>query len=92
MGTPEMHGRFPAKDREGNEYLLSLYTMVTHSTLVTETDATTDLPQGAAIDQENRVLYILTEDRQLVLRLAKGKYKISGLIDTLLYSDDPQAP
>ena len=86
MGNPELLARFPAKDREGNEYLLSLYTMVTHG------GATTDSAEGVASDQANRVSYILTEDRELVLRIAKGKYKISDSRETLLFSDDPQAP
>ena len=92
MGNPELLARFPAKDREGNEYLLSLYTMVTRSALVTHGGATTDSPEGVASDQANRVSYILTEDRELVLRIAKGKYKISDSRETLLFSDDPQAP
>ncbi|QDV23835.1 hypothetical protein [Aureliella helgolandensis] len=86
FGTPEVLVRFSAKDREGNEYLLTQYTMVTHSGTIS------DSHQADAGEQGNRVLYIVTEDRRLVLRTAKGKYKISTPAETLLFSDDPQAP
>ena len=83
-GTPELLVRFLAKDRNGSKYVLTQYAISTQS------DASN--PNQADDLRRKRSLYILTEDRQLVARIAKGHYEICNMAGTQLFSDAPDAP
>ena len=85
-GTPELLVRFTAKDRNGREYRLTQYAMSPRE------NAPSAGADQRGQDHAQRTLYILTEDRQLVIRLGKGSYEICNEAATQLFSDAVDAP